>query len=85
MLKNRRQALVAAGSLTPGGRILAITADGDDGDVFRALPNSYGTLGYVLRATLRVVPSKAVCAVTTVVYDSYAAAAAAMMAAIEAV
>lgn len=77
------QAVVEAEVLTPGGAILSVSPTNEHADVFHALPNSYGTLGYVLRATLRVLPTKAACAVTTVVYGSFAAAADAMMAACE--
>lgn len=72
------EALVSAEVLSPGGAILACGPDGEHADVFHALPNSYGTLGYVLRATLRLTPSKPVVAATTTVYGSFADAADAM-------
>merc|ERR1719324_491096 len=52
------QAMVECDLLTPGGEILRCSASNEHADVFHALPNSYGTLGYVLRATLRLVVSK---------------------------
>ncbi|HEU4618879.1 MAG TPA: FAD-binding oxidoreductase [Gammaproteobacteria bacterium] len=46
--------LVEADVLLPGGRIVTCTADNEYADLFRALPNSYGTLGYILRARIRL-------------------------------
>lgn len=39
------------------GTVRVCTRDNEHADLFFAIPNSYGTLGYVLRATLRVVPT----------------------------
>jgi FAD/FMN-containing dehydrogenase len=36
--------------LLPGGKIVTARADNEHADLFDALPNSYGTLGYILRA-----------------------------------
>ena len=36
--------------LLPSGRIVTARADNEHADLFKALPNSYGTLGYILRA-----------------------------------
>ena len=77
------EALVSADVLTPGGAVLTCGPDGEHADVFRALPNSYGTLGYVLRATLKVVPSKPYVAATTTVHGSFAEAAEVMRASAE--
>jgi FAD/FMN-containing dehydrogenase len=49
--------LVEADVLLPGGRIVTCTEDNEYADLFRALPNSYGTLGYILRARIRVHPA----------------------------
>jgi len=47
-------ALIEADVLLPDGRIVTATADNEYADLFRALPNSYGTLGYILRAKIRL-------------------------------
>jgi FAD/FMN-containing dehydrogenase len=49
--------LVEAEVLLPDGRIVSCGPQGEHADLFRALPNSYGTLGYILRATLRLMPA----------------------------
>ena len=38
--------------LLPGGTIVTARADNQHADLFAALPNSYGTLGYILRAKI---------------------------------
>ena len=38
--------------LLPGGTIVTARADNEHADLFAALPNSYGTLGYILRAKI---------------------------------
>ncbi len=38
--------------LLPGGQIVTARADNEHADLFDALPNSYGTLGYILRAKI---------------------------------
>jgi FAD/FMN-containing dehydrogenase len=48
--------MLEAEVLLPDGRILTCSADREP-DLFRALPNSYGTLGYILRATMRLMPA----------------------------
>jgi FAD/FMN-containing dehydrogenase len=47
-------ALVEADVLLPDGRIVTCTADNEHSDLFHGLPNSYGTLGYILRARIRL-------------------------------
>jgi FAD/FMN-containing dehydrogenase len=42
--------------LVPEGRIVTCSAQREP-ELFRALPNSYGTLGYILRATMRLMPA----------------------------
>jgi FAD/FMN-containing dehydrogenase len=42
--------LVEADVLLPGGTVVTCKAHNEFADLFRALPNSYGTLGYILRA-----------------------------------
>jgi len=38
--------------LLPSGKIVTARADNEHADLFAALPNSYGTLGYILRAKI---------------------------------
>ena len=76
------QAVVACEVLTPQGSVLRATASNEHADLFHALPNSYGTLGYVLRATVRLAPSKRCVAVRTTVHASFADAAESMMSAV---
>ena len=49
--------LLEAEVLLPDGRIVTCSAQGEHAGLFRALPNSYGTLGYILRATMRLMPA----------------------------
>jgi FAD/FMN-containing dehydrogenase len=51
-------ALLEAEVLLPGGDIVTCTADNAHSDLFRALPNSYGTLGYILRARVALMPAR---------------------------
>lgn len=51
-------ALLEAEVLLPGGDIVTCTADNEHSDLFRGLPNSYGTLGYILRARLALIPAR---------------------------
>ncbi len=44
--------LVEADVLLPSGEIVTARADNEHADLFAALPNSYGTLGYILRAKI---------------------------------
>ncbi|QBQ55451.1 FAD-binding oxidoreductase [Nitrosococcus wardiae] len=50
--------LMEADVLLPEGRIITCTADNAYSDLFHALPNSYGTLGYILRAKIKLIPAK---------------------------
>jgi FAD/FMN-containing dehydrogenase len=50
--------ITAMDVLTGDGRILTCTADNEHRDLFHALPNSYGTLGYALKLTARTIPVK---------------------------
>ena len=47
--------------LTGDGRALVCTPDNEHRDLFHALPNSYGTLGYALKLTARTTPVGATC------------------------
>jgi FAD/FMN-containing dehydrogenase len=51
-------ALLEAEVLLPGGDVVTCTADNEHADLFHALPNSYGTLGYILRARLALMPAR---------------------------
>ena len=51
-------ALLEADVLLPGGDIVTCTGENEYADLFRALPNSYGTLGYILRARLALIVAK---------------------------
>src|SRR5690606_32389179 len=44
--------LLEADVLLPSGRIVTASPANEHADLFAALPNSYGTLGYILRARL---------------------------------
>jgi len=49
--------LLEAEVLLADGRIVTCTPDNDHADLFQALPNSYGTLGYILRARMKLMPA----------------------------
>ena len=44
--------------VTGDGKVVFCTPDNEHRDLFFGFPNSYGTLGYILRAWMRVVPVK---------------------------
>ena len=44
--------------LTGDGRVVVARPDGEHADLFRAFPNSYGTLGYALRLRIKLAPVK---------------------------
>lgn len=50
--------LTEAEVLLPDGRIVVATPDNEHADLFHGLPNSYGTLGYILRAKMRLMPAQ---------------------------
>lgn len=51
-------ALLEADVLLADGHVVRCSPEGKHADLFHGLPNSYGTLGYVLRATLRLRPAR---------------------------
>jgi len=51
-------ALIEADVLLPGGDIVTCTADNEHADLFDGLPNSYGTLGYILRARIALLEAR---------------------------
>jgi FAD/FMN-containing dehydrogenase len=77
-------ALIEVDVLLPGGRIITCTADNDYSDLFHALPNSYGTLGYILRAKIRIEPAKPFVEIRITRFDDVSAYLDAMRAATEA-
>lgn len=50
--------LIEADVILPDGRIVTCNAKNKHKDLFHALPNSYGTLGYILRAKIKLRPAK---------------------------
>ena len=49
--------LLEAEVLLPDGRVVSCTPDNEHSDLHAALPNSYGTIGYILRAMMRIMPA----------------------------
>src|SRR4051812_29682485 len=52
------ESVLEAEVMTGDGRIVVATPGGEHDDLFRGLPNSYGTLGYVLRLRIELEPTK---------------------------
>ena len=50
--------VLEADVLLPNGTIVTVTPKNEYADLFHALPNSYGTLGYILRAKIRLYEAK---------------------------
>lgn len=50
--------LIEAEVLLPDGRIVQCNSTNAYSDLFHALPNSYGTLGYILRAKIRLMKAR---------------------------
>jgi FAD/FMN-containing dehydrogenase len=50
------ESVVEAEVLTGDGRLVTATADNEHAELFRALPNSYGTLGYAVAFRIRLQP-----------------------------
>ncbi len=44
--------------LLPDGNVVVATRENEHSDLFAGFPNSYGTLGYALKATVKLVPVK---------------------------
>jgi FAD/FMN-containing dehydrogenase len=51
------ESVVSMDVLTGSGEIITCTPEGAHSDLFYGMPNSYGTLGYVLKATIKVRPA----------------------------
>lgn len=75
--------LVDADVLLGDGRVIRCGPTNAHADLFQALPNSYGTLGYLLRARIRLVPVKRFVRLTTTVHADVASYLDAMRAAVE--
>jgi FAD/FMN-containing dehydrogenase len=52
------ESLLEAEVVTGDGRVVVATPDGEHADLYRGLPNSYGTLGYAVRLTIELTPVK---------------------------
>jgi FAD/FMN-containing dehydrogenase len=50
--------LIEADIFLPDGKVITVSADNEYADLFKALPNSYGSLGYILRAKIKLHPAK---------------------------
>jgi FAD/FMN-containing dehydrogenase len=50
------ESVIEAEVLTGDGRLVTATADNEHAALFRALPNSYGTLGYAVSLRIRLAP-----------------------------
>lgn len=57
--------LLEAEVLLPNGEIVVCNPHNSHADLFYALPNSYGTLGYILRAKIKLYPAKPYVQLTT--------------------
>ena len=62
--------LLEADVLLPDGRIVLTTPTNKYRDLFNALGNSYGTLGYVLRAKIKLRPAKKYVYLTTKKFEN---------------
>lgn len=62
--------LLEAEVLLPDGHIIVCTATNEYADLFAALGNSYGTLGYILRAKIQLRPVKKYARLTTKRYNT---------------
>jgi FAD/FMN-containing dehydrogenase len=57
--------LIEAEVLLPSGRVVVCRADNEHADLFAGLANSYGTLGYILRAKIKLRSAKRYVQLTT--------------------
>jgi FAD/FMN-containing dehydrogenase len=60
--------LIEAEILLPDGRIVLCNGTDSHSDLFRALPNSYGTLGYILRARIKLMSAQPYVHLKTTLY-----------------
>ncbi|MGH7195337.1 MAG: FAD-binding protein [Candidatus Saccharimonadales bacterium] len=61
--------LLEAEVLLPDGRVVVARADNQYSDLFYGLANSYGTLGYILRAKIKLIAAKKYVALTSKKFD----------------
>ena len=64
--------VIEADVLLPGGRVVTCSPVNEHADLHRGLPNSYGTLGYLLRAKIGLVPAKPFVQIDNVRFNSIA-------------
>jgi FAD/FMN-containing dehydrogenase len=76
-------ALLEAEVLLPDGQVVLATKDNEHAALFHALPNSYGTLGYILRARIRLIPAASFVHLHTTAFGDLEAFLAGMRAATE--
>ncbi|SRR5579883_356520 len=62
--------LLEAEVLLPNGKVVLCTAQNDHADLFYSLPNSYGTLGYILRAKIKLYPAEPFVKIISERYDN---------------
>ena len=65
--------LIEADVLLPDGSIVTCTPENEHADLFFALPNSYGTLGYILRAKIKLHRARPFTLLTMTVFNEPAA------------
>jgi FAD/FMN-containing dehydrogenase len=63
-------ALLEADVLLPNAEVVRATPDNEHAALFHALPNSYGTLGYILRVRMRLIPAQPYVHLHTTLLDS---------------
>ncbi|MBI3255800.1 MAG: FAD-binding oxidoreductase [Candidatus Andersenbacteria bacterium] len=59
--------------LLSSGQVITATPTNEHKDIFFGMPNSYGTLGYILKLKVKAIPVKKYVHVTHIRYNSYAA------------
>lgn len=64
--------LLEADVLLSDGRVVTCRPDNENADLFFGLPNSYGTLGYILKAKIRLIPAQAYVCIENTRHDSIA-------------
>lgn len=62
--------LLEADVLLTDGKVVTCTPDNEHSDLFKALPNSYGTLGYILRVKIKLRKAKPYAVLTTKEYSN---------------
>ncbi|HET9411336.1 MAG TPA: FAD-binding oxidoreductase [Candidatus Saccharimonadales bacterium] len=62
--------LLEAQVLLPDGRVVVANESNEHADLFAALANSYGTLGYILKAKIKLLPAKPYVQITTAAFTN---------------